>query len=457
MTNVIFLEALGAEICTFRCTMGAAVVSAEERPLRFSPLWWRVALLHLLLIAFAGLLLRWMLVSPVQGLNFRNILHAHSHGALLGWLYSAFFVALLHAYLPQQMRNKGSYAWLFWLSQLAVLGMLLSFPVQGYAAVSITFSTLHILLSYGFAWRFWRDVEQLPDVQQRHAASIPFVKLSLLLMVLSTLGPWSLGPIMATGYSGSELYFNAIYFYLHFQYNGWFTFAALGLFFRLLEHYQIHFSRSIARAILQLLALAIVPAYLLSVLWTEPAVWLYAIGGAAALVQLVALVLLAKLLWQIRGTLQMICSKEVWLLFGLSLVACGIKMVLQVASALPVVALLAYKVRLFVIGYLHLTLIGFVSLFLLGYFAQLGWLKLSARLTRTGLGLFLTGFFLSELCIFTQGIAFWLRLGAFPYFNEAMFGVSALLPVGLLLLAVGQLRYAKAKQDVDAVSVKQIG
>ena len=53
-------------------------------------------------------------------------------------------------------------------------------------------------------------------------------------MVISTMGPWAIAVISAKGLAGSEYFNAAIYFFLHFQYNGWFAFAIIGLFFWLL-------------------------------------------------------------------------------------------------------------------------------------------------------------------------------------------------------------------------------
>ena len=92
----------------------------------------QAALVNFLIIALLGLLLRLFLVAPPAGLNYRNLLHAHSHVALLGWLFSAFFVALTRGFLPGELAGKKSYRWQFWLAQASVLGMLISFPLQGY-------------------------------------------------------------------------------------------------------------------------------------------------------------------------------------------------------------------------------------------------------------------------------------------------------------------------------------
>ncbi|GAA4442575.1 hypothetical protein GCM10023188_42430 [Pontibacter saemangeumensis] len=402
--------------------------------------WLLVALGNLVVVAFLGLLLRWMFVAPVSGLNYKYLLHGHSHVALLGWLYTAVFVALLAAYLPSAYQEKRTYTWQFWLSQGAVLGMLLSFPVQGYGLFSIFFSTAHLLLSYWFIYQFLKDARSAGVSNGKHGLSLRFVKAALFFLALSSLGPWAMGPIMATGHSGSEIYFNAIYFYLHFQYNGWFTFAVLGLLFWLLEHHHISFNRIYGRLFFRLMCWACLPAYLLSVLWTKPAAVIYAVSGVAALVQVVALGLLLAVLWPVRQQLLNLFSGWSRGVFMLATLAFVLKTLMQFSTAIPYMADLAYKLRFFIIGYLHLVLIGFVSFFLFAFFVQLGWLSFRGSLSRWGIGVFIAAFVASEALLFLQGILYWAGAGAIPAYNEILFWVSVFLPMGVLLFFVSQIR-----------------
>ena len=402
--------------------------------------WLLVALGNLVVVAFLGLLLRWMFVAPVSGLNYKYLLHGHSHVALLGWLYTAVFVALLAAYLPPAYREKRTYAWQFWLSQGAVLGMLLSFPVQGYGLFSITFSTAHLLLSYWFIYRFLKDAGSAGTSEGKHGLSFRFVKAALFFLALSSLGPWAMGPIMASGHSGSDLYFNAIYFYLHFQYNGWLAFAVLGLLFWLLEHHHINFDPVYGRLFLRLLFWACLPAYLLSVLWTKPAAVIYAVGGAAALVQVVALALLLAVLWPVRRQLLNLFGSWGRGILLLAALAFVLKTLMQFSTAFPYMADLAYKLRFFIIGYLHLVLIGFVSSFLFAFFVQLGWLSFRGSLSRWGIGVFITAFVASEALLFLQGVLYWAGAGAIPAYNGILFWISVFLPLGITLFFASQVR-----------------
>jgi hypothetical protein len=420
--------------------------------------WLLVALANLVVIAFLGLLLRWLFVSPIEGVDYKNLLHAHSHVALLGWIYTALFVALLYTFLPEKMLQKKTYRAQFWLSQGAVLGMLVSFPVQGYALYSITFSTAHILLGYWFIYQFLKDAKAANISAGPHRLSFQFIKAGLFFLALSTLGPWSLGPIMATGHSGSNLYYNAIYFYLHFQYNGWFAFAVFGLLFRLLEHYQVNFNYRGAELFFRLMFWACLPSFLLSVLWAKPCAVIYILGGAAALVQLLAFVLLARLLYPVRGEIYKLFSGWSRRLLLCSASAFALKTLMQTTTGFPYIADLAYRLRFFIIGYLHLVLIGFISLFLVSFFAQQKWLSFKLSSSRWGMGIFILAFVASETLLFLQGFLYWIQFGTIPYFNQLLFGVSVFLPLGILLFFLAQVSERKhiKQEEKPLVQLKQV-
>ena len=111
--------------------------------------------------------------------------------------------------------------------------MLIAFPLQGYEAVSICFSTLSIIAGYYLAIIVWKAIGRLP-----HSMPLQFLKWGLFYFVLSSLGPFATGPLIAMGKTGSALYYDVIYFYLHFQYNGWFVFAILSLFYQYMEAHR---------------------------------------------------------------------------------------------------------------------------------------------------------------------------------------------------------------------------
>src|SRR5690606_20211873 len=152
------------------------------------------------------------------------------------------------------------YNWLLSANLLTAWGMLLTFPWEGYGIVSIIFSTLSIFVSYAFAFVYWRDLNGLP---QRLAAHLWF-KGALVWNVLSSLGPFGLAYMMAGDIRHEHWYLGAIYFFLHFQYNGWFFFACAGLLYSANARPD-----RLSRRIFYLMAAACGPAYLLSIFWAK--------------------------------------------------------------------------------------------------------------------------------------------------------------------------------------------
>lgn len=399
-------------------------------PLRAWPRRQLLSALGLLIVAqLLGLLLRLQFVRPLAGVNYGFFLHAHSHVALLGWLHALLLITLPRAFLPAGQSLK-AYDRIFWCSQLTVLGMLLSFPVQGYAAVSITFSTLSLFCIYAFVYCLLRDTRQ---TQQPLAAQLSFqvLRWSLWLLVLSTLGPWSLGPIMALKLNQQPVYYLAIYFYLHFQYNAWFLLGALALALRWLESEGQRPGGGLRLAV-RCLCWSSLPTLALSALWLKPALWVWLLGGAGALLQLFAL--LAA--WQAKNSWYLpVCHwlreqpQHFWLkvLLGISLLCLHLKVLLQAFTALPYFAALAAEQRPLIIVYLHLVLLGVLTCF---WLAKL----LPAKPTRfqhLALGCFVTGFVLSEGLLLYQGLSqAWLGQ-LFHSFFVCLLAVSGLMPLGL--------------------------
>lgn len=143
---------------------------------------------------------------------------------------------------------------------MVIVGVLFTFSMQGYGLYSIICSTLFQLLNYWFIFRFFIDVRHMPD-----AISLHWVKTGLRLGLLSSLAPFAIGALSAR-MGGSEAYNSAVYFFLHFQYNGWFQFEAIGLFFKWLEMEGMNFDTKNAKRFYGLFTTAVIPAYFLSLL-----------------------------------------------------------------------------------------------------------------------------------------------------------------------------------------------
>jgi hypothetical protein len=254
------------------------------------------------------------------------------------------------------------------------------------------------------------------------SASHHFLNWGLVYLCLSAIGPFATGPLIVLGYQGEPVYYNAIYFYLHFQYNGWFLFAVLAVLYRILERQKISTN---GKGVFLLMNFSCVPAFALSLLWNKPSIVFNYVGGIAAFIQMVAAVFLVKDYILLQWKTQV--NKR---LLTIAVAAFVLKVMLQFASAFPIVAQLAFEQRNFVIAYLHLVLLGFVSLFAFGIL-----LKENAKENnlRTGLTFFFFSFIPTQALLVAYGFG-----GAFnfvvPFYSELMLFFTAFFPVAIWFL-----------------------
>lgn len=391
----------------------------------------RWSLCNLLLVAALGVLMRAFPFLDAFPLAYKNVLHGHSHFAFGGWVMPLLLALILKAF-PQLAASVATRHWrnISILLMASAYGMVLAFPLQGYAPAAIFFATLSIVAGYYLAWVVWKALRHLPRTTGHR-----FLSAGLLYLSLASFGPFLTGPFKAMGLQFSPLYYNAIYGYLHFMYNGWFAFAVLALLYQYIDAGSCNNN---GKSVYRLMHAACVPTYFLSVLWTEPHAVFYVLGGVGGLLQVVALFYLLK---DVKG-LQW--PRGRWLL-QLSLGALVCKHLLQLASAVPVVAAMAAANRGFVIAYLHLVLLGFVSLFMLAALLRHGLLVLN-RESRSGLYLFLAGFTATELLLVAAGFHF-----IPPHYIGALLGAAALMLGGLVWLVaawgMAPVRQVKASRS----------
>lgn len=383
-----------------------------------------LALLYFMLIALLGVLLRLFQVVEIPAV-YKYMVHTHSHIALLGWVYTALTTLLYKLYLGNAQIEK-KYRILFWFTQVTIIGMLLTFPFTGYALFSILFSTLFLIASYVFARIFFK----YSSVEQKEKASYQCIRMALWYMVLSSLGPWALGAIMNTAGSDSPLYRNAIYFYLHFQYNGWFVMALLGIFLKLIEERGITLSPKSFGPFFWLFNGGIVATFGISLLWMEPHTSIYLVSALGALMQCLALVILLKSTLAIWNTLVSNGPPLVFWSLKIAALLFLVKLILQFFGTLPPIAALVMSNIDFVIGYLHWTFLGVVSIALFAFLHYFGLIRFSKKT----LLIYLIGFALTEGLIFYKGIAVWRHLTL-----VADYFWYLVLASGVLLLAIGKV------------------
>lgn len=387
-----------------------------------------VSFLNLLLVALSGV---WLRTFPFYEfpVNFKNLLHGHSHFAFGGWVMPV-LVALMMRYIPFLSQKITFTQWrnVSLLLLVSAYGMLASFPFGGYYLVSIIFSTLSVIAGFYLAYLVFKACRGIAITPV-----VLFLQWGMFYGILSSIGPFLTGPLIAMGYQGTPVYYNAIYFYLHFQYNGLFTFLLLAIF------YSAFFpagkpTRGIK--VFFLLNSAILPTFALSLLWNKPGIWLNIIGGWGALLQMASLVFLVKDVLKIKPHFR---NRNFIFLIIMLL---GIKFSIQLASALPTVVDAATMQKNFIIAYLHFVLIGCISLFA---FAVLwpAWRRSYEK--RYGVYFFIAGFILTETLLVTQSVLGLLSI-PIPLFNELIFVFSLFLPLGVICILFKRRGWSEATQ-----------
>lgn len=395
----------------------------------------RIALFYFLVVASLGCLLRLFVLVDIPA-TYRFLVHTHSHIALLGWVYVALTSLLYKLYLEKEKITK-LYNRIFWFTQITILGMLISFPFHGYAAFSILFSTLFLIASYFFAWLFLKKTSS----ESKQLFSYKLAKTSILFMVFSSIGPWALGAIMTTLGSTSIWYKLAIYFYLHFQYNGWFIIGLLSVLFYFLEKFGFFVPKKLQKQWLWLLVSSVLVTYFLSTLWLKPSLIIYFLAAIGAILQTILFIKIFLWIQPIWNSFskKLVSGVSIMLLFaGVLLV---IKIDMQLLSAIPYFAMLAYHTLDFVIGYLHLVFLGVVTISLFAFLKQMGLLNLP----KTLFYFYLLAFLSTEVLLFFKGIAIWLHLPIPEYYYFYLIMGSLLFPIAIIVLILYQWKKTKGQ------------
>ena len=388
--------------------------------------WFVWGLLSIAIVALYGTLMRYKIAFSFPFFDQKFLQHAHSHFAFSGWishlLYCRLFMIVSQHINPNRYRM---YKGLINANLLAAFGMLIAFTAEGYKATSITFSTLTIVIAIVFCVRFFKDAKPIP----RPFPAIKWAKYGLLLNILSALGPFTLAYIMISKNTNTDFYLSSIYYYLHFQYNGWFFFGTMAVAISLLPQHILSFDKYF-----KVFAVTAIPTYILSTLWAKPPLWLYIITIIATLAQLFAWIHLLVCFFKKRKSEVLKTDKLSGFLFYCAALALSIKFLLQAISVIPSLSQLVFGFRPIVIAYLHLVLLGVFSLFLI---ADLMHSKLIIinKITKATVIAFFIGVLFNEALLGIQGVAAF-TYTLIPFINEALFVAACVLLLssgGLLL------------------------
>lgn len=391
--------------------------------------WLRFSVFNFLIVAVLGVLMRYKIAYSLPIVDQKHVQEAHSHFAFYGWITQIIYVLIiryLHGILSEQQLKK--YHTLLVVNAIAAFVMIPSFIYNGYYWASIAASTVALLTSFAFFFFLLMDLKGKQDLVK------PWLIGGLFFAVISSVGVFGLSYMMSSGNMTQNLYLASTYYYLHFQYNGFFIFTCIGLLLHSLREIGAEISEKDNKLIFWLMFIGCVIGFGLSVLWMKMPLWAYVaiiLGTIAQTIGSVKLYMVLKKNWPKLVLNFSALQRFVLMYVGFAFFA---KIVLQLGSTIPVLSQFAFGFRNVVIAYLHLILLMCVSAFLINQILATNVFKMTKPVT-TGLKLLLLGIFLNEAVLGLMGI-FSIKYISIPYTPQILLVVSLLMLVSLGIILV---------------------
>lgn len=389
--------------------------------------WLKFSVFNFVLVAFLGVIMRYKILYSLPFIDQKNLQEAHSHFAFYGWIANALY-ALLVLYLskvkPELPLKK--YQYILLANMVSSFGMLFSFMYGSYYWASIAASTAAVLSNFVFSAVFFRDALKIKETSK-----IWFLT-ALFFAVISAAGVFNIGYMKATGTATRDIFLASEYFYLHFQYNGFFIFSCIGLLLFAMKEAGAAISEKENRWIYWLMAVGCLVGYGLSVLWMKMDILIFGAIVLATVGQTVGAVLLFRFVKRNWAALASGWSKMQRFVLLFSGFAFGVKILLQLGSNIPALSQFAFGFRNVVIAYLHLVLLMCIATFLINQILATNFFKVTKTLALALKGLLL-GIFLNEAILGVMGILS-IKYISVPYANHALLCASLLMFISLVIL-----------------------
>lgn len=340
--------------------------------------WFALSFFWFIIIIFLGIVMRFsfafnvVLPTPIEFTR-----HAHSHTAFWGWAGPAFFGFILAILIDETKRSRVYENILFWGIQLVSFCALLSFILSGYSKLSIVFSTLMVFFWLGFSFYLLKFGKKI-----KHSSSllVYIVRLAVLMLVVSTFPTFFIPISVLTGFGGEVVKSIAIHFFLDSYSEGWlYVMSFVLLLFLKKEEPNLELTKF--SKILLLLSFPI-----LILVSLRSSVFLFPKSISV-------LIFTASLLW---GILQIIVvsrliHKELNYTFLFVSILILFKAILDIIVGLPFFTLFVQS-KMFVLLYLHVKLLGIMSVSILifvvnAYFSNDNRILYSKRIFLSGVAI----------------------------------------------------------------------
>lgn len=392
-------------------------------------LWLKFSVFNFFLVALLGVIMRYKILYSLPFLDQKHLQEAHSHFAFYGWITNVLYVLIMH-YISKvnPLVKLRKYEYLIVINLAASFAMLGTFIYGGYFWASIAASTAALLTSFVFCYFFVKDARKIQDVSK-----IWFLA-GLFFAVISSAGVFNLAYMMSSKNINQDLYLASEYYFLHFQYNGFFIFSCIGLLLYSMKEAGSPISERKNKLLFWLMFLGCFIGVGLSVLWMKLPAAVFTLIVIATLGQTAGAVMIydfVKKSWTNLVVKWSPMHRFVLLFVGF---AFAVKIALQLGSNIPAVNQFAFGFRNVVIAYLHLVLLMCIATFLVNEILATNFFIISKPLL-LGLKLFLLGIFLNEFLLGLMGI-FSIKYISIPYANHFLLYISLLIFIALLLIFV---------------------
>ncbi|MGV8915674.1 MAG: hypothetical protein ACOH1X_09540 [Kaistella sp.] len=391
--------------------------------------WLKFSVFNFFLVALLGVIMRYKILYSLPFLDQKHLQEAHSHFAFYGWITNALYVLIL-IYLGKvnSALNLKKYENLIIVNIIASFAMLGTFIYGGYFWGSIAASTVSLLCSFVFFYFFLKDSTKIQD------ASKIWFQAGLFFAVISSLGVFNLAYMKMSGNIKQDLYLGSEYYFLHFQYNGFFIFSCIGLLLFSLKEAVAPISESKNKLIFWLMFFGCLIGFGLSVLWMKMPVSIFTVIVIATIAQTIGAVLLYDFVKKSWGNLILKWSPMQRFVLIFAGFAFAVKIALQLGSNIPALNQFAFGFRNVVIAYLHLVLLMCIATFLINQILATNYFTITKQLL-LGVKLLLLGIFLNEFILGLMGI-FSIKYIAIPYANHMLLYVSLLMFVSIFWIFI---------------------
>lgn len=382
--------------------------------------WLKFSVFNFLIVALLGVTMRYKILYSMPFLDQKHLQEAHSHFAFYGWITNVIYVLILnYMHKINAQIDLKKYEKLIVVNLIASFTMLGAFLYGGYFWASIAGSTVALLCSFVFFFFFVRDAKKIQDFSKFWFLA------GLFFAVISSVGVFNLGYMMMSKTATQDLYLASEYYYLHFQYNGFFIFSCIGFLLFSMKQAGSGISEKQNKLIFWLLFIGCVIGYGLSVLWMKMPVSIFAVIVVATIMQTIGAVLLFVFIKKNWTNLVLKWSSMHRFVLLYAGFAFAVKIALQLGSTIPALNQFAFGFRNVVIAYLHLVLLMCIATFLVNQILATHYFTITNKLLM-GFKLLLLGIFLNELILGLMGV-FSIKYISIPFANEMLLGVSVLM------------------------------